>query len=114
MTDSLSAWWVHTVGVHRLTSSGSRGDVYSPPLTSAPDTLLGFWRDGQKLVLSASGETVVSTAQFAFPGTAAAVPVGSQIVPPAKFGTALRKVIVSAIGDGGGQPTPDHQEIALL
>lgn len=114
MSDPLATWWVHEVGVHRLVGSGSRGDVYDPPLDADPAPLVGFWNDGTKLISSDGGEQVTSTAQFAFPAGEAAVPAGSKVVPPARFGARLRKVVASALGDGGGMPTPDHYELALV
>lgn len=108
MSDLLADWWVHEASVQRLAGSGDAGDVYA---ASAP--VSGFYRDGTKLVTDGNGRQVLSTAQFAHPATDARIPVGSWFTAPTRFGSRTSKVIVSALADGGGQPTPDHYEIAL-
>jgi hypothetical protein len=42
------------------------------------------------------------------------VPVQSRVTLPARFGGRVTEVVAAAVGDGGGQPTPDHQQIAVL
>lgn len=108
MADDLAEWWVHVVSVQRLGLGGAGGDAYADP-----EDVTGFYRDGTKLVIDGNGKQVVSTAQFAFPLNVARIPVGSLVTAPASFGPWTGKVITAARGDGGGQPTPDHHEIAL-
>lgn len=110
MADDLAEWWVHQLSVKRLAEvGGAGGDTYA-----APVTVTGFYRDGSKLVTDGNGKQILSSGQFAFPLTVARIPVGSLVTVPAKFGGRESKVITANIGDGGGQPTPDHHEIALL
>lgn len=110
MADPLADWWVHQVSVRRLSPiGGAGGDDYD-----TPETVTGFWRDGTKLVTNGEGNQELSSAQFAFPITVARIPVGSLVTAPAAFGGQESKVISANIGNGGGQPTPDHHEIALL
>lgn len=112
MTDDLASFWVHTVTVRRRTGSSAGGDAYD---VAAPGTpLTGFYRDGAKLVTGPDGKQVTSSGQFAFPVGLPYVPVGSLVTVPAEFGGRTSKVIASAVGDGAGLPTPDHQLIALL
>lgn len=111
--DLLADWWVHQATVRRLVGSGDAGDVYAPAEPADPAIVTGFYRDGAKLVTDRNGREVVSTAQFAHPATDARIPVGSVFTAPARFGGGTSKVIESKLGDGGGQPTPDHYEIAL-
>lgn len=112
MTDPLADWWVHTLTVRRLTGSGAGGDVYDSAAPGNPVT--GFYEDGAKLVTGPDGKTVTSSGRFAFPIGEPYIPAGSLVTVPAEFGGRTAKVIASARGDGGGQPTPDHQTIALL
>ncbi|MCW2496345.1 hypothetical protein [Jatrophihabitans sp.] len=115
MTDPLAEWWVHVVGVRRLAAiGGTGGDVYVPAAPADPVTVTGLYRDGSKLVTDGNGKQILSSGQFAFPITIDPIPVGSLVTVPARFGGRTSKVITANIGDGGGQPTPDHHEIALL
>lgn len=113
MTDPLARWWVHEVGVRRLTGSGAGGDVYTPAPPAAPESVPCFVRDGTKLVRAMNGSEVVSTVQIAYPAAIARIPVGSKVTLPALFGGRTSTVISSSVGDGGGLPTPDHNEAAL-
>lgn len=122
VADPLADWWVHQVTVRRWVGDGAYGPVFDPA-----EMLAGYVRDGEKLVRNAQGDQVVSSAQVGLPlvkpdGTPVAyVPVGSQVDLPAQFGHApgdpssprTSTVLVSARGDGGGQPTPDHYVLAL-
>jgi hypothetical protein len=111
VTDPLADWWVHAVVIERFVSAGGG---YGDGLAAA-ETVMGFVRDGTKLVADGTGKQVASSAQVALPISVAYVPVQSRVTLPAQFGEARRTtVIVSAFGDGGGQPTPDHHELALL
>lgn len=109
MPEPLADWWVHTVSVQRLNPiGGAGGDSLAEPVN-----VVGFYRDGTRLVIDGNGKQVVSTAQFAFPLTVDPIPVGSLVTAPAGFGPWTGKVIVAQRGDGGGQPTPDHHEVSL-
>lgn len=114
MTDPLMEWWGHTVGVWRLTGSGPDGDVYTPALADDPTPVAGFYRDGAKLVFGPDGRQITANGQFAFARDIDRVPVGSRIKTPDWAGARITTVVASAIGDGGGQPTPDHHEISVL
>lgn len=109
MSDSLAQFWVHDVVVERAKASGSRVTTHDDPVTER-----GFVNDGTKLVRGADGKEIVSSAQVAFPSSVARIPVDSKVTLPAGFGGRTSRVVVSAVGDGGGLPTPDHHEIALL
>lgn len=108
-TDPLTPWWVHTVQVERLTTSGGGyGDQYADP-----EEVTGFVDDTTQLMAGPNGTQVVVSARFAFPSTTAYVPVGSRVTLPALFGGRVTQVVASAVGDAGGQPVPAHQEIGL-
>lgn len=113
VTAALTRWWVHTVGVRRLVSSGSL-DILDPAPPVDPVTVTGFWHDGAKLVRDLQGNEVVSSAQFAHPITDERIPPGSKVTAPTQFGGRTCTVIATATGDGGGNPTPDHHELYLL
>lgn len=108
VSDPLAAWWVHEVIVERFQTGNAYGDSYDDA-----ETVTGFVVDGAKLVTGPAGDQVVSTARIALPITAARVPVNSRVTLPAVFGARTGIVVASAVGDGGGRPTPDHHEIAI-
>lgn len=114
VSDPLGEWWVHPVGLHRMVDNGAYGPIYDPPLDSDPVTVLGFVRDGSKLIAGPNGEQVTSSAQIALPAGTPYVPVQSQVTLPAMFGGRTSTVIACSVADGGGQPTPDHVELSLL
>lgn len=107
MTDLLGAagWWRHTLTVERWQGDSAYEDKFA-----APEPVTGFYADGTKY----SGGQIVSTGEFAFPLGVAYIPVQSKVTLPAQFGGRVCRVSKSAVGDGGGQPTPDHQEIGLI
>lgn len=113
MADPLAPWWVHTAGVRRLVGAGAAGDVYDPPVPADPAAVTGFYRDGAKLVRTGDGEDTVSSGQFSYPRDTPPVPVGSLFITPPEFGGRVTTVIVSSVADGGGNPTPDHQTVAV-
>jgi hypothetical protein len=106
MADDLAEWWRHTVSVRRWTGPGEAGgDSFA-----ATEDVLGFYSD--KTVYS-NGE-VVASGRFAFPSTVDYIPVQSLVTLPALFGGRTCRVVSTAVADGGGQPTPDHQVIGVL
>jgi hypothetical protein len=110
MADPLAQWWRHTVQLRRVTGSGSKGDILEPE----PGTpLLGFVSDKRQMVRAQSGDLVVSETSVMLPVAVGAVPLDSLVTLPAQFGPAVRRVIACSVHDGGGQPTPDHVELAL-
>lgn len=78
------------------------------------ETVTGFYSDKTQLVAGPDGQQVAASGAFAFPSSVAYIPVRSEITLPAKFGSRVVTVQASMVGDGGGQPTPDHQEVATL
>lgn len=109
MIDPLAQWWVHQVTVRRYL----RSDGYGVPVLDIVQTLAGFVSDGTKLVAGPEGQQVASSAQVAFPASTAYIAVNSEITLPAQFGGRTSIVIAAARADGGGQPTPDHLQVAL-
>jgi hypothetical protein len=114
VTDPLAAWWAHQILIRRWVGNDGYVDLYDPPTGSTPTPVLGFVRDGTKLVVGTGGKTLTSSAQVALPAGTAYVPVNSEVTLPAQFGSRTSVVLVASVGDGGGQPTPDHIELALL
>lgn len=109
MTDPLADWWVHDVTISRYLGDTAYGPQYADPVT-----VRGFVHDGTKLVAGTTGEQVASSAQVALPAGLDYIPVQSEVTLPAQFGARTSTVILSAVADGGGQPTPDHVELSLL
>lgn len=108
--DPLVDWWRYTVTVERFTGTSPSGDTYA-----AGTSEVAFIDDSRKLVRQADGGQVISSTQVFLPSTVAYVPAGSRVTLPATFGTPPRRSIVlaSSVHAGGGQPTPDHVELAL-
>jgi hypothetical protein len=106
--DPLADWWRHSIVIRRWKGAGAYGDDFA-----ADETVLGFVQDGTKLVADGTGQQVASSAQVALPIGTAYVPVQSEVTLPPQFGERTSRVIVSAVGDGGGQPTPDHHLLSL-
>lgn len=105
MSDPLADWWRHDLIVERWIGPGEAGgDQFD-----LPQTVTGFYADGTEY----SGGEIVSTGKFAFPRSTAYVPVQSRVTLPTQFGGRVVRVVSTAVGDGGGQPTPDHQQIGL-
>lgn len=109
MTDPLQEWYRHTCSVRRYQTSGRYGGTLAPP-----EDVVGYLHDGSRLVAGPGGEQLTSSSTFAFSLEYPFVPLDSEVTVPAEFGGRTSKVIATARGDGGGQPTPDHYEIALL
>lgn len=109
MSDPLGDWWVHTVSVRRWLRNGQGG---APALDNAAD-VTGFYSDKERLVPGPDGEQIAASGAFAFPSDIAYIPVRSELTLPAKFGSRTVTVVASSVGDGGGQPTPDHQQVAV-
>lgn len=106
--DPLAAWWVHPVTITPYGGRTPTGESWGEPFDA-----VGFVDDQRKLVRDATGAQVVAETTLALPANTPAVPLGSQVILPARFGEAVRTVLASSVGDGGGQPTPDHIELAL-
>lgn len=106
--DPLADWYRHQVQVERFTGTGPTGDVYA-----AATTELVMVDDTRRLVRAADGSQVISESSIAHPLTVAAIPPGSRVTLPAIFGGRRTIVLATSVGYGGGQPTPDHVELAL-
>lgn len=110
VSDPLADWWHHTVSVKPFLRSGQGG----APIWGAPYNQVGFYVDQTKLVPGPDGQQVAASGQFGFPAGAPYIKVRSELTLPAVFGSRVVTVQSSSVGDGGGQPTPDHQEVAVL
>lgn len=109
-TDPLADWWRHQITIERLTGTGAFGDEYDEPEDPIP---LGFIDDRRRMVRDADGNEVVSETTVMLPIGTAEVPLGSRVTLPAAFGARESTVLAVSRHDGGGQPTPDHLELAL-
>lgn len=109
MSDPLESWWVHLVLVERYNGSEAYGDDYD-----TGETVTGFVHDKTKIVVGPDGQQVVASTQVALPAGTAYVPVKSRVTLPAQFGNRRAIVVDVSVGDGGGRPTPDHVELALI
>lgn len=106
MADLLAQWWRHTVSVEPFDYTDANGvDQF---LAAYPQ--LGYYSDQ---TVSEAGQ-VVASGRFGYPIGAPNVTVRSRVTLPAEFGGRVVLVKKSAIGTGGGQPTPDHQVIGVL
>lgn len=103
MSDPLASWWVHQIVLTRF-----GGETSDAPSFDAPVTIAGFVSDETKLIRDATGTEVVSSAQVALPADTAYVAPLSKVKLPDVFGGRTARVMSTAVGDGGGQPTPDH------
>lgn len=108
--DPLGDWWRHPIKVERLTGTGAYGDTFAPADDPLP---LGFIDDRRRMVRDSSGSEVVSETTVALPITTPDVPPGSLVTLPATHGGRQATVLAVSRHDGGGQPTPDHLELAL-
>lgn len=104
--DALADWWRHTVTVQRWTGPSEAGG----DSLDAPVTVVGWYSDKTEY----SGGQVIAAGRFAFPIDVDYIPVQSHVTLPAEFGGRKVRVVSVAVGDGGGQPTPDHQLIGVL
>lgn len=109
MADALADWWQHVVTIARYTGSDAHGDTYASGIESA-----AFVDDRRKLIVNASGAEVVSSAAVFLPSTVPDVPLDSMVTLPTNFGSRQCRVIQVSVKDAGGQPTPNHVELALL
>jgi len=110
VTQAVAQWWVHLTTLRRA-SSGT-GDGYGVTL-AGPETPSGFVADKAERVRNISGDEVISSTQVAYPSSVGYIPPGSQVTLPPQFGSRTSTVIRCAVGDGGGQPTPDHVVVWL-
>ena len=105
--DPLASWWRHQVSIARYEGVGAYGDKYATPVT-----YLGVVEDQRRLVRDADGEEVVSSSTVRLPIATPDVPLGSIVTLPG-FGGRMSTVLAVSRHDSGGQPTPDHLELAL-
>lgn len=108
VTDWLSPFWVHEITIETSTGTGPEGDTYA-----APYRLACFIDSTRRLVRSATGEQVVSSAQIMAPPGSPLVPPESRVTLPASHGGHTTTVISCANRYGAGLGTPDHVEITL-
>ena len=113
MTSGIEQFFAHPVTIARFAGDGTYGPVYDDP-----ETVLGWVRDGTKLIADGTGGQIASSAQVALPASTAYVPVQSEVTLPDQFAapgqTRVTRVISASRGDGGGLPTPDHIVLVLL
>lgn len=110
VTDLLADWWRHSVTIKPyLGESPIDGPIFGDTYTE-----LCMIDDSTKLVADGDGNQVASSARLGYSINSPYVPVRSEATLPAAFGGRTTTVIVARRGDGGGQPTPDHHELALL
>lgn len=107
--DLLGPWWVHPVTIERLAGKGAYGEKLA-----APVTVTGFIDDRRRMVRNGAGSEVMSETTVLLPITTPDVPLGSKVTLPAAFGNRESRVLSAARHDGGGLPTPDHLELALI
>lgn len=100
---------LHTLSVERITGNGAYGKSYDDP-----EDIEGFYLDGTKTIGAPDAQQIVVSGQFAFSLSYNYVPVDSRVTLPSLFGARVTFVNLSAVGDGAGLPTPDHQMIGLL
>jgi hypothetical protein len=101
-----ASFFVHTVQVKTyLGRTGSGGDSFAAPVTKT-----GFLDDDRKLVLSPTGEQVVSESTwYTSLADAAIYPVGSVLIT----GDRDAQVIGVKRRDSGPLGLPDHLEVTL-
>jgi hypothetical protein len=103
---ALAAFWVHQVTVEPFDYTDSSSvDQFGTAYQQS-----GYYSDQ---TVYEAGE-VVASGRFAYPASAPNIPVRSRVTLPARFGSRVVLVKKSAVGDGGGQPTPDHQVVGVL
>lgn len=94
----------HSVQIEPYLGTTGNGPAFGPAVT-APAMV----QDKRRTVLSPAGEEVSSdTAVFLLPGTVC--PSGSWVTAGGRRAIA----VVVATADGGGLPTPDHVDLALI
>lgn len=104
--DLLADWWRHVVSVEPFDFPDANGvDQF---LAAYPQ--IGYYSDQ---TVSEAGQ-VVASGRFGYPIDAPNIAVRSRLTLPAEFGSRVVLVKKSAIGSGGGQPTPDHQVVDVL
>lgn len=104
-TDDLADFWVHTVTVETYTGTGDDGDLFA-----APVDVLGFMDGGTKVIRTATGELVVTSAPFYAPISSAALFVANSRVT---YQGKQSRVFAVTIHDSGDLDLPDHVEVTL-
>jgi hypothetical protein len=104
--DPLASWWRHTVTVEDCTGSGAYGDQYGDPYQ-----LTGFVTAKRTVVFDANGDQSGADALVLLPKGTPPPPLKSRVTSPLL--DRPRYVVSVAVHDGGGQPTPDHVELAV-
>ena len=108
MPDPLAAWWSHEVVLSRFLGAGTFGDEWADP-----ETLSAAVDDTTKTVTDGDGSETVSSTSVVFPIDVGYIQPGSQVTLPQLFGGRTSRVISCQVAHGGGQPTPNHVEVAL-
>jgi hypothetical protein len=111
VTDDLAEFWVHEVTVRRYTGSGAFGEAFA-----AAETLTGLVDDtaAGKVVSTATGDELITTAMLFLPPETPLIPVESTVTLPAAFGARSARAVAVAFRDGGPLDLPDHLEVALV
>jgi hypothetical protein len=100
----------HRVTIAAYLGEGAYGPEYDTPVTG----VLAFVADKRRLVRDRNGDEVVSeTTVILKPGTVCP-PESTVTVWPGTSRERTSRVITASDHDGGGLPTPDHVELALL
>lgn len=117
--DPLSDWWVHPIGIERLTGEGGAGKVYG-----TLEIVFGFWDDYTKRIVTSTGVEIVSTARCMLPTKywddagvmhlVENIPPGSRVTPPSEFGAQSREAVDFGRHEASQMPVPDHLEVVLL
>lgn len=105
MPDPLAIFFTQSVEVKRLTGDGAYG-----PIHAAEVTILGRVKRGNKLVLSAKGDEVVSSVQVSMSVSESDIPAGSLARVD---GGEWRPVVAEARHVGGFAQSPDYYSIDL-
>lgn len=101
-------FFVHTASVKTLLGTSSTGSMLADPVDDAC-----FIEDDNKLVVTASGEQLTSTAVlYGNRSSAALYAPGSEVTSSVIPGRA-RRVIDLHVYDSGGLGLPDHIQVAL-
>jgi hypothetical protein len=101
----VAVFYVHTAIVEKYLGTGAYGDSFA-----APATISGFLDDDRKLVVSSTGEQVVSESTFyTYPANAALFTVDSRVTVNGRE----TRVIGVKRRDSGPLNLPDHVEVVL-
>lgn len=100
---------------HRVTIEPYEGEgAYGPTFGTAVTNVPAFVEDRRRLVRDRNGDEVVSETTVIVKPTVTCPAESRVTVWPGTSRQRTARVVVASRHDGGGLPTPDHLEIALL